>query len=225
MTAARRRQMARLEKLAAPRIEQIRVAKAQLEQKATACIYDDALRHAANLCLIIRFGDPRIDEPLSSAWGRCCKSAFPELSDDVSLENKLKDYLSLFDDFGARSIATYITQHVLPRLPGTDLKEKFASIFADAPPWLLWFTWADLTTGALDLPPWDFSAVYKFRRSKADFFRWPVLPSGKFENVQISDFELAEKIRKANEAPEPHMGLLELKYRFAMDQIAISRAP
>jgi hypothetical protein len=222
MTVARRRQMARLENLAAPRIEQIRVAKAQLEQKAAARIYNDALTHAANLSLIILFGDPRIEEPLSSAWGRCCKSASPELCDDVSQENMLKDYISPFDGLGACCNADFFRQRVLPRLPGTDLKEKFASIFAAAPPWLLWFTWADLTTGELDLPLWDFSAVHKFRRSKDDFFRWPVLPSGKFENIQMSDFEVAEKIRKANEAPEPHMGLLELKYRWAMDEIAIS---
>jgi hypothetical protein len=38
----------------------------------------------------------------------------------------------------------------------------------------------------------------------------------------MSDFEVAGKIRKANEAPEPHMGLLKLKYRWAMDEIAIS---
>jgi hypothetical protein len=47
MTVARRRQMARLEKLAAPRIEQIRVEKAQLQQKVATRIYDDALIHAA----------------------------------------------------------------------------------------------------------------------------------------------------------------------------------
>jgi hypothetical protein len=29
----------------------------------------------------------------------------------------------------------------------------------------------------------------QIRRSKDDFFRWPVLPSGKFENIQMSDFE------------------------------------
>jgi hypothetical protein len=73
MTVARRRQMARLEKLAAPRIEQIRVAKAQLEQKVVIRIYDDALMHAANLSLIILFGAPQINQPLSNAWERCLR--------------------------------------------------------------------------------------------------------------------------------------------------------
>jgi len=77
MTLARRRQMARLERLAAPIIEHINFAGAQHEQEIATRIYQDALIHAANFSLIALFGDPQINEPLSSAWERCCKSTRP----------------------------------------------------------------------------------------------------------------------------------------------------
>ena len=223
MMVARRRQMARLERLAAPRVEQIRVAKAQLEQEMANRIYSDALVHAANLSLIILFGAPRIEEPLSIAWERSCKSVSPELCGDVSRENMLKEYISPFDELGACCNASFFGERVLPRLPGTNLREKLAPLFADAPLWLLWFTRAELTMGALDLPLRDLSTIYKFHRPKDGFKKWPVLLSGKFENIQMSDREVAELIRKTKESPLD-MGLLEYKYRSAIDagQIPIS---
>jgi hypothetical protein len=219
MTVARRRQMARLERLAAPRIEQIRIAKEQRELEILSQIYRDADVHAANLSLIILFGDPRIEEPLSSAWERCCKSASPELCDDVSQRNLLRDDLSPFDLLGAHCNEHLFRHRVAPRLPGSDLREKFAPILAAAP-----LTWADATIEALDLPLPDCSAIWKFRRTENDFYKWPVLPAGKFENIQVSDVEIAARRRKAEEsyalwdslADEigPRCGLLELKYRY-----------
>jgi hypothetical protein len=224
MTVARRRQLDRLEKLAAPRMEQIRVAREQRELEILRQIYRDADIHAANLSLIILLGDPRIEEPLSSAWERCCKAASPELCDDVSQRNLLRDDLSPFDQRGAHCNEHLFRHRVGPRLPGSDLREKFAPILAAAPLWLLWFTWADATIEALDLPLPDCSAIWRFRRSENDFIRWPVLPAGKFENIQMSDVEIAERRRKAEEsyalwdslADEigPRCGLLELKYRY-----------
>jgi hypothetical protein len=112
----------------------------------------------------------------------------------------------------------------MPQLAGATKQEKFATIFLDAPLWLLWFTWADATMEALDLPPRDRSAICRFRRSQDDFFRWPMLPSGKFENIQMSDTEIAQRAQEAEEAFAlwdsladeigPRCGLLELKYRF-----------
>jgi hypothetical protein len=224
MTLARRRQMARLERLAAPRMEQIRVAKEQRELEILRLIYRDANIHAANLSLIILFGDPRIEEPLSSAWERCCNSRFPELLHDISKENVLSYLGPPFDRRGADLSAHVFQRRVMPNLPGANVQEKFALIFDRAPLWLIWFTWADATMEVLDLPRSDCSAIWKFRRSENDFFRWPVLPTGKFENIQMSDIEIAERRRKAEEgyalwdslADEigPRCGLLELKYRY-----------
>jgi hypothetical protein len=224
MTVARRRQIDRLERLAAPRIEQIRIAREQRELEILRLIYRDAEVHAANLSLIVLFGDPRIEKPLSSAWERCCKVTSPELCDDASLKNLLKNDLSPFDQRGANFNEHFFRHRVAPRLPGSDLCEKFASILAAAPLWLLWFTWADATIEVLGLPPLDRSPIWKFRRSRDDFCRWPMLPSGKFENIQVSDTEIAERAQKAKEAYAlwdsledeigPRCGLLEMKYRY-----------
>ena len=218
MTQARRRHMARLERLAAPLLEQISVA-----DEHGARVYGDALIHAANFSLIVLFGNPQIDEPVSVAWERCCKSDSPMLFNKFSNTNRLKDFGSPFDH-RARWCAQYFRERVMPQLPGANDKEKFAPIFAGAPLWLLWFTWADATMAALDLPPRDHPDIRNFLRSKDNFFRWPALPSGKFENIQMSDIEIAEHARKAEEryalwdelADEigPRRGLLELKYRY-----------
>jgi hypothetical protein len=171
MTQARRRHMARLERLAAPLLEQISLAGEQLEDEIGARIYGDALIHAANFSLIVLFGDPQIDEPVSSAWERCCKSGSP-LFDKFSNAKRLKDFGSPFDH-GARRCAQYFRECAMPHLPGANDKEKFAPIFAGAPLWLLWFSWADATMAALDLPPRDRSDICKFLRSKDNFFGWP----------------------------------------------------
>ena len=68
--------MARLERLAAPLLEQINLAGELREHEIGARIYRDALIHAANFSLIVLFGDPQIEEPVSRAWERCCKSRF-----------------------------------------------------------------------------------------------------------------------------------------------------
>ena len=166
MTLARRRQMARLERLAAPRVEQIRLTKAQREEESATRMYNDAMLHAANLSLIILFGDPRIEEPLSSAWERCCNSRSPELLHDISKENMLSYLGPPFDRRGAGLSAQVFQHHVMPNLPGANVQEKFALIFDRAPLWLIWFTWADATMEALDLPLLDCSAIWKFRRSE-----------------------------------------------------------
>jgi hypothetical protein len=224
MTVARRRQMARLEKLAAPRIEQIRVAKAQLEQKVAIRIYDDALMHAANLSLIILFGDPQIDQPLSNAWERCCHSASPLLLNSKVKENNLKNWGPPFDQDKAHYSAMCFRDIVMPQLAAPTEQEKFATIFRDAPLWLLWFTWADITMEALEIPPRDRAAVCRFRRPQDDFRRWPLLPSGKFENIQMSDAEIAELARKAKAMPKLRgIGLLEWKYRSVMEEVIMSQ--
>jgi hypothetical protein len=132
MTQARRRHMARLERLAAPLLEQISLAGEQLEDEIGARIYGDALIHAANFSLIVLFGDPQIDEPVSSAWERCCKSDSPMLFDKFSNAKRLKDFGSPFDH-GARRCAQYFRECAMPHLPGANDKEKFAPISAGAP--------------------------------------------------------------------------------------------
>jgi hypothetical protein len=118
----------------------------------------------------------------------------------------------------------YFRNFVMPQLAGATEQEKFAAVLCDAPLWLLWFTWADVTMEALGIPRRNRAAICRFRRSKDDFFRWPLLPSGKFENIQMSDADSAELAKKAEAAPALRgMGLLQFRYMSVMDEVIISQ--
>ena len=78
-------------------------------------------------------------------------------------------------------MADIVVEKVDIQLRGATAKEKLQSLFSSAPPWLIWFTFAVLTGGILDLPLPDLSSVANFRRSKSVFKMWPALPDGKFE--------------------------------------------
>ena len=54
-------------------------------------------------------------------------------------------------------------------------------MFKSAPPWLIWFTFADYTAKLLDLKLPDLSTVTGFERSKDIFHRWWGLPESAFE--------------------------------------------
>ena len=77
MNQTRLRQLARLEKLAKPLHEAQRLA-----WRKWLWTVHGASCHAAILAFLIRYGNPKIDEPLSQAcqrvdescaWGECCK--------------------------------------------------------------------------------------------------------------------------------------------------------
>ena len=70
MSQARIRQIARLQRLAQPCLKQ----KEQDDRKWQQTIRG-AANHAAVLAFLIRYGKPRIDEPLSDACERCAQSA------------------------------------------------------------------------------------------------------------------------------------------------------
>ena len=55
------------------------------------------------------------------------------------------------------------------------------AVFASAPPWLIWFTFADYTAKLLGLTLPNLSEVAGFARSKANFDLLYGLPSGAFE--------------------------------------------
>src|SRR5258708_39125785 len=61
------RRLARLEKLAAPYIQQ----KKQQEQARLERISQAASYHAIRLGALVLRGDPKLDEPLEAAWARC----------------------------------------------------------------------------------------------------------------------------------------------------------
>ena len=81
----------------------------------------------------------------------------------------------------AEEVARIVRQAVMSDLPGSSEDEKFQNLFSSAPPWLIWFTFADFTAGLLGLTLPDLSSVRNFARSKAVLDNWPAVPDDKFE--------------------------------------------
>jgi hypothetical protein len=74
----------------------------------------------------------------------------------------------------------YLRHELIARFSGATEKEKLEQVFASAPPWLIWFTFADYTAELLGLSLPNLSSVAGFARSKADFNDWYGLPRGAF---------------------------------------------
>ena len=72
---------------------------------------------------------------------------------------------------------------IISTYSGADEKQKLEVALASAPPWLLWFTFADYTAKLLNLTIPDLSKVTGFMRSKANFDIWWGLPRGAFEQA------------------------------------------
>ena len=188
MSQARIRQIARLQRLAQPYLKQ----KEQDDRKWQQTIRG-AANHAAVLAFVIRYGKPRINEPLSDACERCAQSAaWKNCCDEFkSLLVPGSEYLRLESpgpfqphSVGRVSIIGEALRHIIIyTYSGADEKQKLEAAFASAPPWLLWFTFADYTTKLLNLTIPDLSNVTGFMRSKANFDMWWGLPTGAFERI------------------------------------------
>jgi hypothetical protein len=221
MSQVRRRQIARLEKLAGPTIERVR----QAEDAVKAQIRDSAISHAIGLGALILYGNPKEDEPLSDAWQRCIER-FP------SLEPWKVNKSGMSGEGYAREVAKIVGEKVKAELPGATNKEKFPNLFSSAPPWLIWFTYADLTGAILDLPLPDLSGVANFRRSKSVFEMWPALPDGKFEFRVRNDDSGAERLSAQDaaflvdmhEVPEEKMTRLDRKRYHSLFDKLITRS-
>src|SRR6516164_6378353 len=164
MNQTRFRQIARLEKRPVAYTKQ-REAMAQHLQK----LRNGAVAHAAVLAFVMRYGNPQIGEPLSEAWRRVAESEARK----GSFEPYSRDSVTLMG---------HPLRHILlATLPGADEKDKLNRVFKSAPPWLIWFTFADYTAKLLDLKLPDLSTVTGFERSKDIFHRWWGLPESAFE--------------------------------------------
>jgi hypothetical protein len=206
MTQGRRRQMSRLEKLCAPVIDEVQ----RQDNAFKARLKDHATLHTISLGALILYGKPNVDEPLSNAWQRCSER-FPNLQ----LE-RLKIFRG---QIFAEIVAQIVRQAVMSDLPGSTEDEKFQNLFSSAPPWLIWFTFADFTAELLGLTLPDLSSVKKFARSKAVIDNWPAVPDGKFAlRRRRDDFgDLDISVRDAEffgdmcQIPEERMTRLERK--------------
>jgi hypothetical protein len=201
MSRTRFRQIARLEKLAQPYLRAGR--KTEEEWQSTI---RGAAANAAILAFLIRYGNPNIGEPLSCAWERftntqvwreyCAKwetmaleqigDQWKEYGDQTPPENRFAFISQTYRDTpydrnGAWLSGQYLRHELIAGFSGATEKEKLERVFAAAPPWLIWFTFADYTAAVLGLSLPDLSSVAGFARSKADFDNWYGLPKGAFE--------------------------------------------
>jgi hypothetical protein len=188
MNQIRFRQIARLEKRALPYIKRREGVAQQLRN-----LRHGAVAHAAVLAFIMRYGNPQIGEPLSEACRRvteseawkACREKFPAATDyRYRHKSSFDRNESLFEPNNRDRVLLLADplRHVLvSTLPGADEKDKLNRLFKSAPPWLIWFTFADYTAKVLDLNLPDLSTVVGFERSKNIFYGWWGLPESAFE--------------------------------------------
>lgn len=166
------------------RFEQLANAYLQRRQKSEIYMIGPFRRSArdivANLSCLILYGEPKINEPLRNAWERCRESAAWRACREKhrGLDTNGEEDVTPFDRPGVCRIAKYFREFFLPDLPGADEIGKYSLIFKEAPPWLLWFTNADVEAYILGIELPGLSEVSCFARGK-----WLVehLPPGPFE--------------------------------------------
>ena len=183
MSQNRFRRIARLELAARPYIGMRDRIQDQSESTRLG-----AVAHAAVLAFLIRYGDPKIGEPLSCAWQRFEDTDVWKQYCDKWKELKcgrLDDNYhtgSPFSRNGVYVMSMELRHELLERFSGSNEKEILEKVFASAPPWLVWFAFGDYTAKLLGLPMPDLATVRHFARSKEDFANWCGLPRGTFES-------------------------------------------
>ena len=193
MSHIRLRQVSRLENLARHYVERGRQDRAEEQER----VRKDAFVHVANLALLILYGNPKIDEPLRTAWERCRESAAWRSCREKhgGFDEYGREQTTPFDHLGAEQIAKYFRVYLLPDLPGADETEKLNAIFEIAEPWLLWFTYGDVWASIFGLKLPDLSGVTRFARGE---FLLLKLTDGPFECHSLPDgvydeFEVASQ--------------------------------
>lgn len=213
MSQVRRRQLARLERLAKPYIE----AGERWDAKLNVKILEEAKWHAIDLGFLILFGEPKRDEPLLIAWQR----GADRFGHIMKLQPHLFPELNVLgmSRWFPREIAERGRETVMSLLPGGTEKDKFQHVLTSAPPWLLWMTSADLTADVLGLRVADLSVV-EGRSGIKRFKIWPALPKGTFERYPVSTTGIEISVRdwlffkEMKKLPEEEMSRLDRKRFF-----------
>lgn len=181
MNQIRFRQIARLEELAQPYLKH----RIGLEERWLK-IRRGAVSHATVLAFLIRYGHPKLGEPLSIAcqrvtesrvWRDCLDNIIPSPTRYVPSEQSFDPY----NRTAVTVIGEPLRHAAISSFPGINEKAKLNAVFKSAPPWLIWFTFADYTAAVLGLKIPDLSKVAHFARSREAFDRWWGLPMGAFE--------------------------------------------
>lgn len=177
MNQIRSRQITRLEKRVVPQSERIERWQA---------IRRGAVAHATVLALLVRYGNPQLGEPLSCAGGRVAKSELwglfcQKFPPDRTIFPANFEYSFPFTRDQVTIIGDELRHVSIAAFPGADEKEKLNHVLRSAPPWLLWFTFADYSAKLLGLRLPDLSTVRGFERSTEIFHGWWGLPPSAYE--------------------------------------------
>ena len=178
MNQIRSRQITRLEKRVVPQSERIERQWQEIRRGAVA--------HATVLALLVRYGNPWLGEPLSCAGGRVAKSEFwglfcQKFPPDRTIYPDDFEYSFPFTRNRVTIIGDELRHVSIATFPGADEKEKLNLVLQSAPPWLLWFTFADYSAKLLGLSLPDLSTVSRFERSNEIFQGWWGLPQSAYE--------------------------------------------
>jgi hypothetical protein len=194
MIQSRLRQIARLEKLAEPYLKHIRQVEKEVEQ-----IYVGAAAHAAIIAFLVRYGEPRLTEPLSSACQRVTESdAWQTCRGKYFSESIRPGPFVPYNRDEASIIGMPLRHMVISNFRGINEKEKLNAIFSSAPPWLIWHTFGDYTAELLGLKAPNLSQVRSFARSKENFKVWYGVPPGAFECRDWPDGPEGEPLAAVN---------------------------
>lgn len=195
MSARRIRQLIRLEEKLQPDIRRAarRKAKEHFELYMAA-------GHSAIIAFLTRYGAPRIEEPLwrackrvenSEAWGECCQM-FPVASEQIGY--RFRPYRNLLE------LLMPLRHGLIRFFPGRDERDKISRVFEIAPPWLLWFTYADHSARKLGVRLPDLSSVTYFQRRKICSDEYPenkyIIPEGTVERRPWPDGVIREPVAR-----------------------------
>jgi hypothetical protein len=140
------------------RLEPIAIAEGKRRE---AWLRQAARDHATQLVALILHGDPKIDEPLSTAWRRALSHL---------------DLVNVPDQY----VADRLSHLVVAALPGDSENDKYVGVLSSAPSWLRHFCMARLDAFALgiELPKISEPLPACGRDGLRDMRSWPDLPSG-----------------------------------------------
>jgi hypothetical protein len=142
--------------------ENASIANQRVQEEDDLYYFKLIIPHAINLAYLIKFGAPKVGEPLTESW----KRTGDEGSDDP------------FNISGAESISFHLLAHAFPRAEDR-LKAEINAVFETAPAWLLWFSEGDCTAELLGLNvPNDMFSMVQYARSIT--VRLPGLPRDAF---------------------------------------------
>lgn len=192
MSSVRSRQVAALEKKLRPLIQPRENAKLR-EAREKNSEADQAASYLAYIAFLVRNGAPKIDEPLVEACHRVEKSEeWHELCEMFPNAFEPTEYM-FPPSRGLTHYAWATRRGLIWFFPGESEKDTLSRALGTAPPWLIWFTFADHGIRTLGLPLPDLSSVTCFQRYRRSEFGYQI-PKGVFEQIYWPNGEIAEPI-------------------------------